>query len=389
MIDWDLYEGREQSGVKHFFLENYLERVAYNIGSFHDRFDYVDGFTGPWESEGLEFQDTSFMIAINTLRKVREGWAKRGRTLNIRCIFVEKQKSSFERLQSALSGVSDIKTELIRGEFETAIPSISQLVGRSFAFTFIDPKGWSGFALETISPLLQTSHGEVMINFMFDHINRFFEDDRPEIVGSLDRLFGGAGWKSMYDHLISNGVAREDAILGVYRQRLKEFGGYKFATSTRVLNPKKDRSHYHLVYGTNHEKGLMEFRSVEKKLYTVQANVRARSKEKEIEKLSGQASLPLFADQDAKSPIMEDQRQKHLDWAASRFKKRMSTTKRRSYENVLGELLEYPLVWESDVKEMIAKEKSAGNVWIDGLSERQKVPSYGKGHFIVRKTNED
>lgn len=47
MLDPGAYEGREQTYVKHFVLENYLERVAYNIFSFEDLFSYIDGFSGP------------------------------------------------------------------------------------------------------------------------------------------------------------------------------------------------------------------------------------------------------------------------------------------------------------------------------------------------------
>ncbi len=47
----EFYRGREQTYLKHFFLEKYLERVAWNILSFRDEFVYVDGFSGPWKSE--------------------------------------------------------------------------------------------------------------------------------------------------------------------------------------------------------------------------------------------------------------------------------------------------------------------------------------------------
>ena len=76
----EYYAGREQTYLKHFFLERYLERVAYNIGSFAAEFVYVDGFSGPWRSEDQTFEDTSFMIAVATLRRVREGLKKIGRT---------------------------------------------------------------------------------------------------------------------------------------------------------------------------------------------------------------------------------------------------------------------------------------------------------------------
>ena len=47
----DHYRGREQTYLKHFFLERYLERVAYKVGSFAPEFVYVDGFSGPWKTE--------------------------------------------------------------------------------------------------------------------------------------------------------------------------------------------------------------------------------------------------------------------------------------------------------------------------------------------------
>ncbi|MCH9054044.1 MAG: hypothetical protein IIA72_23845 [Proteobacteria bacterium] len=73
----EFYRGREQTYLKHFFLEKYLERVAWNILSFRDEFVYVDGFSGPWKSEDEALEDTSFMIALNQLRKVRQGLKER------------------------------------------------------------------------------------------------------------------------------------------------------------------------------------------------------------------------------------------------------------------------------------------------------------------------
>ena len=75
----EFYRGREQTYVKHFFLEKYLERVAYNIFSFRNEFTYVDGFSGPWKSADEDFADTSFAIALNQLRNVRDGMSQRGK----------------------------------------------------------------------------------------------------------------------------------------------------------------------------------------------------------------------------------------------------------------------------------------------------------------------
>jgi len=96
----DPYRQREQTYLKHFFLERYLERVGFNICSFKKDFVYVDGFSGPWKSRDEEFEDTSFMIAIRELRKVREGITLQGgRPPIIRCVFVEKEAKAFRELQ--------------------------------------------------------------------------------------------------------------------------------------------------------------------------------------------------------------------------------------------------------------------------------------------------
>jgi hypothetical protein len=54
MIDEDIYDRREQTGVKHFILRHYLERFAHIVGSHWESITYVDGFAGGERSEGLD-----------------------------------------------------------------------------------------------------------------------------------------------------------------------------------------------------------------------------------------------------------------------------------------------------------------------------------------------
>ena len=104
------YQGREQTYVKHFFLERYLESFAYKIGSWADELVYVDGFAGPWRADGTEFEDTSFKIALATLQRVREGLAKIDKRPRIRCLFVEKDPRSFARLKQLVTSHRGLMT---------------------------------------------------------------------------------------------------------------------------------------------------------------------------------------------------------------------------------------------------------------------------------------
>src|SRR6516162_7745528 len=103
----DFYGGREQTLVKHFILRKYLERFAHIVGTFADSITYVDCFSGPWNVRSQELKDSSFAIALEELRKARTTLARRGRTLKIRCMFLEKEPRPYTRLAQFASHVQD------------------------------------------------------------------------------------------------------------------------------------------------------------------------------------------------------------------------------------------------------------------------------------------
>lgn len=94
------YIGREQSQVKHYILEKYLQRFAHIIGSWSDTITYVDCFSGPWKTKAEDLSDTSFAIALKQLREARttlQGQRQKG--LGIRCLFLEKDRRTYDRLK--------------------------------------------------------------------------------------------------------------------------------------------------------------------------------------------------------------------------------------------------------------------------------------------------
>ncbi len=82
--DAELYAEREQTLVKHFILQKYLERFALIVGSFADAITYVDCFSGPWNVRSQEMADSSFAIALSELRKARQALAEKSRDLKLR-----------------------------------------------------------------------------------------------------------------------------------------------------------------------------------------------------------------------------------------------------------------------------------------------------------------
>lgn len=373
------YHDREQTFVKHIILRGYLQKVAYNILSAWDDFTFVDGFSGPWEARSEEFADTSFGIAIRELREVRESFRLRGKTKCLRCVFVEKEAEPFERLNGAAGGAADLHARAIHGTFEDNIPEVRRYVGSSFALTFVDPTGWS-IDLSRIAPLLR-QRGEVLINFMYEHFKRFVEDERPEIRASYDKPFGGLPWRKMIDEEMSNGLSKEEAILEVFKTAVKEVCGFDYVASARIRHRKLDKSHFYLVYGTRHQKGLEVFRQVERTALSAEEFFRIEAKDRAISATGQQGlfeDLPHNAEETAKVHWHEEVRKARM-WSeqfigggavvlfevlARRIQQRFSVT--------LPEL-----------KDLLVDMKNEGLIEFDGLTGQQRKPRPG---VTVRRT---
>lgn len=367
----DVYRGREQTYLKHFLLQHYLERVGYVVGSTFGSLVYIDAFSGPWKAADPAFDDTSFMIAIKTLRKVRSDLAERGsKPPSIRCVFVEKDPESFSKLKTALKAVDDIEVKLIPGAFEDSIPEIKHFVGRTFALTFIDPTGWTGFGLERIESILKHKPGEILITYMTDFINRF--GGLPEHSNTFTEMMGGTGFEGL----------EEEQRVAFYCDQIRRAGSFEFVTSTRIMKSTADRTYFHLIYGTRNIKGLCEFRDVERKEIEVQEKIRIEAKELNRVMRTKQDSLFPMSELDPSLSAFEAAFLKSKGKAKSRLMMLLDRDRKVEFEQILGSLLEIPLVWESSVKQIVKELCDDGYAQILGLQGRQKVMR--KGCSLVR-----
>ncbi len=158
-LDAALYEGRGQTYAKHFILRHYVEKLAFKVlqaRKSNPRFTYVDGFAGPWRNHSDDFADTSFGIVLPQLTSVAMELKQGGMRPVIRAIFVEENRTAYDRLQAAVAAYPDVKVTALLGRFEDRASEIQQTVGDSFLFTFLDPTGWTGMALDKVGPLLGT-----------------------------------------------------------------------------------------------------------------------------------------------------------------------------------------------------------------------------------------
>jgi three-Cys-motif partner protein len=384
--DRDAYEGREQTLVKHAVLEKYLQRFAMIVGTWTDAINYVDGFSGPWNLKSQDFADSSFATALRVLRGAREALRTRGKALKLRCYFIEANPKSYERLAQFARETTDAVVVTKNSDFIAAIPDIRAFLRAAgptaFGFTFIDPTGWTGFAMKEFKPLLQHRPGEVLINFMTSYIRRFIESPEKQRQDEFEDLFGGTDFR---DELVGlESKEREDAMVRRYMRSVRETGAFPYVCAAVVLHPEKDTAHFHLIYATRSLKGVEVFKEAEKAAMRVMEEARAEAQQRKREARKGE--LELFT-----APVLHKAdyylglKDRHTSRARDRLQLKLRESGRLSYDEAWELVLPDPLVWESDLKSWIKDWQDQDHLELHGLTARQRVPKLGQRHLISLK----
>ncbi len=354
MADNMLYEGREQTLVKHLILQKYLERFAHKVGTKWDCLTYVDCFAGPWNTQSPDFSDSSFAIAITELKKARQTQIKAGRELKLRCFFLEKDHAAYEQLRQFAAGIAEVEIVTENRELEDSIDQIVHFVkgagGRSFPFIFIDPKGWSGFALNTIKPLLTLNPVEILVNFMTGHIRRFLESPQEQTQESFAALFGSSEFQSRIEGLSSS--QKEDEAVRLYSSNLQRAGGFPYVSTAIVLHPQINRTHFHLIHATRHPAGAAVFKEVEKKAMHEMESARARAQQNTRVKRRSQTEL-FSAKVMSDSHYYDGLRDRYLGIAQKKVFSEIKSQRQVLYDALWHIAAGFPLVWESDLKQWI------------------------------------
>jgi three-Cys-motif partner protein len=270
------YSGREQSWVKHWMLQRYLERLILKVGRNWDRFMYIDGFAGPWGAKANDLSDTSFGCALDVMRACQDKLAQQGRQVAMHAICFEKERKAAERLKefARATSTSRLTIEAHHKDFMDHIGEVAgQLSDSDFAFALIDPTGYRDMVPARLAPLLKRRSVEVLINLMWDFINRAWDNDDVPV---LDEIFGEDRRAKL------RGAAREVGVAKLFAERLRAasggLGGRLYAATFPVQNPTKERTHYFLVYATHSPHGLVTFGDVAEDTWPQQALAMAQAK---------------------------------------------------------------------------------------------------------------
>lgn len=286
------YLGREPTWLKHRVLQEYLVGWAHKLGSIRHHpvhLWYVDCFAGPWRSEGSQRNDTSIAIALKALNQAADTWRGLGNDVQLHAVFVEKNPKAFAELKEfarVAAGAVDVRT--LHGTFGAHVDAIDAMIGADPAFIFVDPTGWTGADLRFIARLGSKRRRDLMVNVMYDHINRFKDVREGKLAflrGQMRDFFGLA------DSDLPEGLD-EDQLMTVYRDRLAALGDIKLVADLAVPVPDRERTKFCLVVAGHDPKVIELFRDVERKVIGLEAAaVRSAAKARSTEKRTRQPVL--------------------------------------------------------------------------------------------------
>lgn len=287
------YHGREQTYLKHRVLSEYLRAWGQKLGSIARSgpvtIFYVDCFAGPWKSRDQDREDTSVAIGLNALAEAIAFWrGGQGADLRARAIFVEANAAAAVELKRYVGEhtPTGVQVDVLEGAFADHAADISARVGDSPAFVFVDPTGWKGVGMKAVAGVARGERRDVMVNVMYDHINRFQNDERRFLREQMSEFFG-----IQLDQRLS-----EDELMARYREQLRTHSGLKFAADLAVPQPTRQRTYFRLVLGASHPKALELFRNVEHQVCGREAaDVREGARKRKVEKSTGQTAMELGA----------------------------------------------------------------------------------------------
>jgi len=240
----------EQTKIKHLIFATYFDKWIKILGK-RNRLNYFDCFAGcgAYIDENKNIYYGSPILAAEKMKENKEHLFRK-----VNMIIIEKDEENLKNLEKIFQYKKlDVNIKPLHGDFDKAINSILSNNEKEFnpSFFFIDPFGFK-INFKTIEKIMKVTKSEVLINFMYNSVNRFLIDNNES---TLNKLFNCEDWKKYKNTTIN----REKEIVKLYRDQLKQIAD--FVISCRVCFPTKKRTYYYLYHLTKHVLGCSVMKS--------------------------------------------------------------------------------------------------------------------------------
>ena len=238
----------EQTQVKHKVLGAYSRIWIAKLGCRSNTlfFDCHGGCGAYIKDDGSIHYGSSIIV------KMIGDEVNEKRTFKTGVINCEIEKRYYDNFLNVVKDIGSVKIASYNDCFENVVKhsNVVKLYKQYPTLFLVDPFGYN-FAISDLSELMNSFGNEIIVNFMFDFINRFIS--KPELEEVLTSFFGSDEWKQA---ISLSGQQRETFLVNLFRSKLKEITGAKYVFSYRLCYPNKDQTYYYLIHATNHIDGI-------------------------------------------------------------------------------------------------------------------------------------
>ena len=192
-VSGDYWKYNEHTLFKHRILRYYLSIWSSKLGSVSEDLGFWDCFAG--RGTYAKGQPGSPIIA---LEESQNCWNAK-RQIKLSCVFVEKGKSNFEKLQETLRAMyGDLENErwfaynsdyaeIYKRALSGEISELRYLITKPTLF-FLDPIGFKGMSLDVVKKMMSKRSCEVLITLMVENIKRHRKN--PATMTHFKKMFG-------------------------------------------------------------------------------------------------------------------------------------------------------------------------------------------------------
>ncbi len=237
----------EQTKIKHQVLKSYSKVWISKLG-FKNNTLFFDchGGCGAYINDDGSIQYGSSIIVKNIADNINQN-----RQTKTGIYYCEKDVDVFENFVK-VKEECNLKIKTYNEPFEEVITKANIIKNyRKYpTLFFVDPFGFN-FDINILSGLMGSFGNEIIINFMFDFINRFVSV--PAMEDSYNKFFGSDKWKIAEN---KSDKEREDYLVNLFKEQVKKITKARYVFAYKLCYPNKNQTYYYLIHATNHIDGI-------------------------------------------------------------------------------------------------------------------------------------
>lgn len=240
----------EQTQIKHRVIETYAKVYMSKLGARSNTL-FVDchGGCGAY----VDQNNNLYFGSSIRVHQVSESVFAHRQTKN-GIIICESDTKTYENLIKVVGDLKIRDIMIFPNNYNEVLrkPNVIEYYQKYPTLFFIDPFGYYDTPMENMRNLMRPFGNEIIINFMFDFLNRGISISAIQ-EDQLTSFFGSNEWCKARE---LSGLERERFLVNLYKKNLKKKTGAKYVFAYRLCYPNRNQTYYYLIHATKNIQGI-------------------------------------------------------------------------------------------------------------------------------------